>query len=97
MIAHPKPPKRIRSKKHMQAVRDDGCCICESPTADAHHIRIEGHGRGLGIKNGDNWTIPLCRKHHDELHSFGDEKLFLDMHGIDGVGLAQSLWRKGND
>jgi hypothetical protein len=42
------------------------------------------------LKNGDDFTIPLCRKHHDELHAFGDEKLFLDLHGIDAkVVLAQ--------
>jgi len=94
MPPHPKPPKRVRSKKHMAAVREGGCSICGNPAADAHHIRIAGHGRGLGIKNGDDWTIPLCRRHHDELHAFGDEKLFLDLHGVDGVALAQSLWRK---
>lgn len=37
------------------------------------------------MKNGDDFTIPLCRKHHDELHSFGDEALFLALHGIDHV------------
>jgi hypothetical protein len=37
------------------------------------------------MKNGDDFTIPLCRKHHDELHAFGDEALFLALHGIDHV------------
>jgi hypothetical protein len=69
----------------MEAAREGGCCICGNPAADAHHLRILGHSRGLGIKNGDDYTIPLCRQHHDELHMFGDEKLFLDMHGIDPV------------
>lgn len=94
MPAHPKPPKRIRDKKHMAAVREGGCCICGNPVADAHHLRYVGHGRGMGIKNGDNWTIPLCREHHDQLHMFGDEKTFLDLHGIDGAELAKSLWSK---
>jgi hypothetical protein len=91
MPPHLKPPKRLRSKSRLAAARKGGCCICGNPAADAHHLRIAGHSRGLGIKNGDDWTIPLCRQHHDELHIWGDEKLFLDMHGIDGVTLARSL------
>ena len=39
--------------------------------------------RAAALKNGDDYTIPLCRKHHEELHNFGDEQLFLDLHGID--------------
>lgn len=35
------------------------------------------------MKNGDDFTIPLCRKHHEELHLFGDEALFLALHGVD--------------
>jgi len=76
---------RLRSKKHMAVVRSHGCCICKNPVADAHHLRIVGHKRAAAMKNGDDFTIPLCRKHHDELHSFGDEALFLALHGIDHV------------
>jgi hypothetical protein len=53
---------------------------------------MAGHQRGLGIKNGDNFTIPLCRTHHDKLHMFGSEELFLALHGIDGVKIASDLW-----
>lgn len=35
------------------------------------------------MKNGDDFTIPLCRRHHEELHLFGDEALFLALHGVD--------------
>lgn len=74
---------RLRSKKYMAVVRSHGCCICKNPVADAHHLRIVGHKRAAAMKNGDDFTIPLCRKHHDELHAFGDEALFLALHGID--------------
>ncbi len=60
-----------------------GCCICKNPVADAHHLRTIGHPRAAAMKNGDDYTIPLCRKHHDELHNFGCEKTYLDLHGID--------------
>ena len=82
---------RLRSKKRMQAARDLGCCICKNPVADAHHLRTVGHKRAASLKNGDNYTIPLCRLHHDELHMFGSEKLFLDLHGINVVEILRQL------
>jgi hypothetical protein len=50
-----------------------------------------GHKRAAALKNGDDFTIPLCRKHHDELHAFGDEKLFLDLHGIDALSILAEI------
>lgn len=67
----------------MAKVREMGCCICKNPVADAHHLRIVGHKRAAAMKNGDDYTIPLCRKHHEELHNFGDEALYLALQGID--------------
>jgi len=75
----------------MAVVRSHGCCICGSPVADAHHLRTVGHKRAAALKNGDDFTIPLCRKHHDELHAFGDEKLFLDLHGIDALSILAEI------
>jgi hypothetical protein len=55
-----------------------------------------GHKRAAALKNGDDFTIPLCRKHHDELHMFGDEALFLALHGIDCVIILAKM-KEGND
>lgn len=68
-----------------------GCCVCKNPVADAHHLRIVGHKRGMSIKNGDQYTIPLCRKHHEELHNFGDENLFLSLHGINWMLILNQI------
>lgn len=83
--------RRLRSKKRLMAAKELGCCICKNPVADAHHLRTVGHMRAAGLKNGDDYTIPLCRKHHDELHMFGDEKLFLDLHGVDVLKLLSEI------
>lgn len=72
-------------------VKSHGCCICKNPVADAHHLRIVGHKRGMSVKNGDDYTIPLCRRHHDELHAMGDEKIFLDLHGIDVLQILRQF------
>lgn len=45
----------------------------------------------MSLKNGDDFTIPLCRRHHDELHNFGDEKLFLALHGVDAALILRQL------
>lgn len=87
---------RLRSKKHLAHVRSFGCCICQNPTCDAHHLRSVGHLASAALKNGDDYTIPLCRKHHDELHAFGDEAVFLALHGIDVVLILEKL-KEGSD
>lgn len=75
----------------MAVVRSHGCCICKNPVADAHHLRIVGHKRGMSVKNGDDFTVPLCRRHHEELHAMGDEKLFLDLAGVDLVEVLRQM------
>ena len=40
---------------------------------DAHHLRF-AEPRALGRKVSDEFTAPLCRIHHRELHGRGDEK-----------------------
>lgn len=81
----------------MAKVRALGCCICQNPVADAHHLRIVGHKRAARLKNGDDYTIPLCRRHHDELHNFGDEALFLALHGIDHMLLLHQIKGDSDD
>ena len=88
--------KRLRSKKHMAHVRSFGCCICQNPVCDAHHLRSMGHLASAALKNGDDYTVPLCRMHHDELHAFGDEALFFALHGVD-VGLILDTVRETSD
>jgi hypothetical protein len=37
----------------------------------------------MGKKSGDDWAVPLCADHHAELHSYGDEKTWWDLKGVD--------------
>jgi len=75
----------------MAVVRSHGCCICKNPVADAHHLRSVGHLASAALKNGDDFTIPLCRRHHDELHVHGDEQIFLALHGIDVLLILRQI------
>ena len=55
----------------------------------AHHVRL-GTGGGTGMKPADRWTVPLCPRHHLELHNHG-ALTFNRVHGLDLRGLAAQL------
>ena len=40
--------------------------------SDPHHLRF-AQPRALGLKVSDEFTVPLCRGHHRELHRAGNE------------------------
>ncbi len=64
----PKSPP-ARSDEYLAFVRTHSCCVCFAPPpSDAHHY---GHGGGMGMKTGDDETVPLCRGHHAEWHAHG--------------------------
>ncbi|MDI3221446.1 DUF968 domain-containing protein [Klebsiella michiganensis] len=62
-------PKRIRwvSPDFLTWVKTQPCMCCGQPADDAHHLIGWGQG-GVGTKAHDIFTIPLCRKHHRQLH-----------------------------
>ncbi len=63
-----------RSRKHLSFVRGQRCAFCVSPAAEAHHAFRRAGGGGLGLKGCDLFTVPLCGKHHRELHKTGEVK-----------------------
>ncbi|EIH5818431.1 DUF968 domain-containing protein, partial [Escherichia coli] len=63
-------PKRRRwvNEKYTRWVKTQPCACCGKPADDPHHLI--GHGQcGMGTKAHDLFVLPLCRKHHDELHA----------------------------
>jgi hypothetical protein len=50
----------------------------------------------MGRKVSDEFTVPLCRGHHRELHRFGDEATWWRKRGIDPAEAARSLWLESN-
>ena len=87
--------KRRRSKSHLIFVRQQPCLIGGLPCGpcQAHHLtHVQPKARGL--KAGDNYTVPLCDKHHRELHAYGDESLFWALKGIAPIPAARELWRQ---
>ena len=74
------------------------CMICKNPNTQAHHL-LRAQFRGMGMKAGDNWTVPLCFYHHEALHRNGDETDFFEMHNWEYENVknyASALWRESN-
>src|SRR5262249_27657286 len=65
-------PKRLRDKAHLKFVASQPCVICERQPCDPHHVRF-AQPRAIGLKVSDEFTVPLCRGHHRELHQAGNE------------------------
>jgi hypothetical protein len=59
--------------------------------ADAHHLRFAQHP-ALGRKVSDEFTVPLCRGHHREVHRCGDEVGWWRKARIDPTVTARALW-----
>lgn len=84
-------PRRHRDKAHLQFVAKHPCLICGRAPADAHHLRF-AQPRALGRKVSDEFTVPLCRGHHREVHRRGDEAKWWHDSGIDALVMARKLW-----
>jgi hypothetical protein len=84
-------PRRIRDREHVRSVMRNGCLVCGRTPSDAHHLRFS-QKRALGRKVSDEFTVPLCRGHHRELHRHGDEAAWWKKLGLDPVAAARTLW-----
>jgi hypothetical protein len=84
-------PKRLRDKQHLRFVAGQPCLVCGREPCDPHHLRF-AQPRGLAQKVSDEFTVPLCRAHHRELHRAGKETDWWSKIGIEPLGFARELW-----
>jgi ERF superfamily len=90
VLAFPEP-RRIRDRDHIRHVVRQPCLICGRRPSDSHHLRFV-QPRALGRKVSDEFTVPLCRTHHREIHRCGDEGSWWRKAGIDPLAAARTLW-----
>jgi hypothetical protein len=83
--------RRLRDKTHLRFVAKQPCLVCGRQPCDAHHLRF-AQSRGLGLKVSDEFTVPLCRAHHRELHRTGRESDWWAKAGLEPISLARKLW-----
>jgi hypothetical protein len=86
-------PRRVRDKAHLRHVAAQPCLLCGALPADAHHVRF-AQPKAFGRKVSDEFTVPLCRAHHRELHHTGNERAWWHDMGIDPLPVAARLWEE---
>jgi Rad52/22 family double-strand break repair protein len=86
-------PRRRRDKSHLRFVAAQPCLVCGRHPSDPHHLRF-AQPRALGIKVSDEFTVPLCRGHHRQLHQAGNEIAWWKTMNIDALPVARQLWEQ---
>jgi hypothetical protein len=86
-------PKRHRDKVHLRFVASQPCLLCGRQPSDPHHLRF-AQPRALGLKVSDEFTVPLCRGHHRQLHQAGDEAAWWGNLNINALDIAKGLWEE---
>jgi recombination DNA repair RAD52 pathway protein len=86
-------PRRVRDKEHLAFVANQPCLLCGRTPSDAHHLRC-AQPRAMSRKVSDEFTVPLCRTHHRQLHHAGDEAAWWNDLGVDPFPIAQDLWQQ---
>ena len=82
---------RRRNKAHLAFVASQSCLVCRRSPSDAHHLKF-AQPRSLGRKVSDEFTVPLCREHHHELHRHGNEMAWWANLQIAPIETARDLW-----
>ena len=88
------------ARGHVELVKMLPCCAtAKHGPNDAHHLMRLGSGeRGMGLTTAGRWTIPLCRKVHQEITPHGDpEAVLMARYHIDARALAMALWSVSPD
>ena len=94
---------RIYLPDHLARVRQLPCLLClDNTSTEACHIRYSDIraakiNPGVGQKPHDYWVVPLCKRHHDAQHAFGDEYQFWAHECIDPLFIAMALYLNSGD
>ncbi len=78
---------------HLRFVANQPCLVCSRTPSDAHHLKF-AQPHALSKKVSDEFTVPLCRIHHRQLHHGGNEvNWWMDL-DIDPLPIARQLWQQ---
>lgn len=88
----------IKDRKHLKFISTLPCLICNvHGKTQAAHVR-SGNGAGMGIKSGDDCTVPLCIKHHTLQHETSEDLFWLNHGGTRNItALANDLYAVSGD
>jgi hypothetical protein len=82
----------IRDEKHRRFISELPCMICATSPCQAAHIR---HGfYAMGMKPGDDLTVPLCPPHHAAQHQMNEQE-FWQRQGYPNIkDIARTLYKQ---
>src|SRR5258708_40099639 len=83
---------RLRDKEHRKFVSRQACLVCGRTPSDPHHLKFM-QPRALGNRVSDEYTVPICRIHHRELHRHSDEAAWCGKVHVDPIPVALRLWQ----
>jgi hypothetical protein len=85
----PKRTARWRSQGHLNFIRSFHCARdgCQGMPIECAHVR-NGSGAGMGQKPDDWRVVPLCREHHSEQHTVGEQTFWK---GVDIEALIEAF------
>lgn len=85
----PKRSSRWRSQGHLNFIRSFHCVRdgCQGMPIECAHVR-NGSGAGMGQKPDDWRVVPLCREHHGQQHTVGEQTFWK---GIDVEALIEAF------
>jgi len=86
-------PVRLRDKDHRKFLLRHPCLVCGRVPSDPHHLTFT-QPRALGRRVSDEFTVPVCRVHHREIHRSGDEAAWWRRLNIDPLPVALKLWQQ---
>jgi hypothetical protein len=86
-------PRRCRDKDHLRFICKQPCTLCGRTPCEAHHLRF-AQPRAMGRRASDEFTVPLCRLHHRELHRVGNELAWWKERNIDPLPIALRFWQQ---
>jgi hypothetical protein len=87
---------RRRDREHLRYVAKQPCLVCGRTPSDPHHLRF-AQPKGPGLKVSDEFTVPLCRAHHRELHRASNEVAWWSRLAIEPLEVARRLWLTTHD
>ena len=62
-----------RNESRLNAIRALPCIECGAPPpSQACHSNFQEHGKGMGTKADDEYTIPLCHNCHIRFDQYAD-------------------------
>jgi ERF superfamily len=85
-------PHRARDKDHLRFICKQPCTVCGRTPCEAHHLRF-AQPRAMGRRVSDEFTVPLCRLHHRELHHVGNELSWWKGLNVNPLPIALRFWQ----